>query len=215
MRQCIIWLIIFSVAMGYFEAAVVIYLREIYYPGGFAFPLVVMPGLSSVELLREAATVFMLAGVGILAGQTRPHRLAFFLTAFAVWDLFYYVFLKVFLNWPPSLLTWDILFLIPVPWIGPVLTPCIVSITMLVLAFVLWHRDNALVMREWLVLIAGSLIVIVSWAIDFLRFGKGMEPMTAFATFIPNHFNWYLFGAGELILAMAIVLYWNRTSNRT
>lgn len=35
----IVWLILFSIAMGYLESAVVVYLREIYYPNGFVFPL--------------------------------------------------------------------------------------------------------------------------------------------------------------------------------
>ena len=32
-------LLLYAVAMGYLEAAVVVYLRAIYYPEGFSFPL--------------------------------------------------------------------------------------------------------------------------------------------------------------------------------
>src|SRR5258706_13054156 len=109
------WLALFSIAMGFLEAAVVVYLRKIYYPEGFRFPLAMMdPQLATIELLREASTVIMLAGVGILAGRSPQQRLALFFAAFSIWDLLYYVFLKLLLRWPESFFTWDILFLIPV-----------------------------------------------------------------------------------------------------
>ena len=34
-----LWVSVFGITIGYFEAAVVVYLRAIYYPEGFAFPL--------------------------------------------------------------------------------------------------------------------------------------------------------------------------------
>ena len=60
----------------------------------------------------------MLATVGSAAGRTAVGKFAFFLFLFGVWDIFYYIWLKVFLHWPASLLTWDVLFLIPVPWVA-------------------------------------------------------------------------------------------------
>ena len=81
---------------------------------------------------REAATLVMLLGVAMLAGTDRWDRIALFCIAFGVWDIAYYVWLWVFLRWPPSLLTWDVLFLIPVPWVGPVVAPVIVSVVMIV-----------------------------------------------------------------------------------
>jgi len=84
-----------------------------------------------MECCREAATIIMLAAVGIIAGKDNLQRFAYFLYAFAVWDIIYYAGLKVLLNWPSSFLTWDVLFLIPVPWIGPVLAPIISSLTMI------------------------------------------------------------------------------------
>lgn len=131
----LLWLTFFSIAMGLLEAAVVIYLRYLYYPDGFRFPLTLMAeNVVITELLREVATLIMLVGVAVLAGRTAHQRFAFFLIAFGVWDIFYYVFLKLLLGWPESLLTWDILFLLPVPWVGPVLTPCLVSLTMILMA---------------------------------------------------------------------------------
>src|SRR4030095_13106258 len=134
LRKTLLFLLLFSTAMGFLEAAVVIYLRKLYYPGGFDFPLVVIPrDVAVVELFREGATLIMLLAVGFLTGKTTAQRFCYFLFCFATWDIFYYVFLKVFLGWPESLLTWDILFLLPVPWVGPVLAPCLSSLTMILL----------------------------------------------------------------------------------
>jgi len=137
----IIWLITFAVAMAYVESAVVVYLRSIYYPQGFAFPLVLMPsGMVAIEIGREAATLVMLLGVAVLAGTDRWDRIAAFCVAFGVWDIAYYIWLWVFLRWPPSPFTWDVLFLIPVPWIGPVMAPVIVSMVLIVGGLLLLRR---------------------------------------------------------------------------
>src|SRR4030095_11740564 len=108
------WLAIFAVAMAYVEASVVVYLRELYYPGGFSFPIVIIPDrLALIEVGREAATIVMLSGVALLAGAGAWQRFLFFCVVFGVWDIFYYIWLLVFIGWPSSALTWDILFLIP------------------------------------------------------------------------------------------------------
>ncbi len=128
------WVVVFSIAMGYLEAAVVVYLRELYYPEGFDFPLKEMDmGIIVTELFREAATMIMLLSIGFLAAKRKIERLAYFVLPFAIWDIFYYVFLKVALGWPESLLTWDILFMLPVTWVGPVICPVINSLTMILL----------------------------------------------------------------------------------
>ena len=107
--KTLLWLSIFGIAMGLLESAVVVYLRELYYPEGFAFPLKPMgPTLILTEILREAATLVMLMAIGVLAGRTRTERFGYFIFTFAVWDIFYYLFLKLLLNWPESLLTWDV-----------------------------------------------------------------------------------------------------------
>ena len=175
----ILWLTLFSIAMGFLEAAVVLYLRALYYPQGFDFPLSIMdPKLVLVELLREAATVIMLLGIGILSGTNTNQRLANFIAAFAIWDIFYYVFLKLVLDWPASFFTWDILFLIPVPWVGPVLAPCIVSLTMLLMAYALHHRDgqnptNRINLVEWVLILFGCAIIVGSWMTDYLSLTWG------------------------------------------
>ena len=89
LKIVIIWTIIFSIAMGFLEATVVVYLRQLYYPQGFNFPLqsIAMP-IFKFELLREIATIVMLCGISIIAGKTLHSRFAFFMLNFAVWDIF-------------------------------------------------------------------------------------------------------------------------------
>ena len=134
---------LFGIAMAYLESAVVVYMREIYYPEGFTFPLKMIEGRIAVtEIFREAATMVMLVTIAMIASRHAIERFAWFLYTFAIWDIFYYVFLYLLLGWPSSLMTWDILFMIPVTWTGPVLAPVINSITMILLATIIIHRSK-------------------------------------------------------------------------
>lgn len=203
--RTLLWVVIFSVAMGYLETSVVIYLREIYYPRGFRFPLTVMPARAvMIELFREAATIVMLLGIGCMAGRSASQRFAWFILSFAVWDLTYYVFLKLLLDWPAGLLTWDILFLIPVPWVGPVLAPCLVSVTMIlaammILLFEAKGKPAKMNGIEKALLIAGSAVVLVSFCHDFLRDASSLT-QEAVQRYIPTHFDWWVFILGELLI---------------
>ena len=131
-----VWLVVvlFAVAMAWIESASVYYLRVLvdrivpYQPN----PLPVAGALGAVELVREAATLVMLVTVGILAGATWQQRLGYTSIAFGVWDILYYVFLRVMTGWPTSLLDWDILFLLPLPWWGPVLAPTSIAVLLVV-----------------------------------------------------------------------------------
>jgi len=124
----LLWVSLFGIAFGFVEASVVVYLRSLYYPGGFTFPLkMINQPLLTIELAREGATIVMLASVGIMAGKQFWERFALFLVAFGLWDLFYYVWLKVTMGWPHTLTDWDILFLLPLPWIGPVVAPVVIA----------------------------------------------------------------------------------------
>jgi hypothetical protein len=204
-------LILFAIAFGYVEAAVVVYLRHVYDPlrqalyptraAGDLFPLIPIAKLSSehvrlltVELGREAATLLMLSGAGILAARERRQWIAGFAIAFGVWDISFYVFLKVFLDWPASLFTWDILFLIPVPWVGPVLAPVIVSVAMIVCGFVALRCDwdghpIDTTAPHWIGFIGAALVIIVSFTYNYRTLLAGVPP---------EDFNWTLFSAGLL-----------------
>jgi len=225
----LIGLTIFAISMGFLETAVVVYLREILYPGGFRFPLVpISHKLATVELFREAATLFMLISVGWITGRTRFEKFILFLYAFAIWDIFYYIFLKLILNWPDSLVTWDILFLIPVTWTGPVLAPLISCLNMIILAFATVHLINikakvTLNKAEWSLLIAGACLQFLAFVWDYSRFilqsyspGElwnlhGNKALYALSKqYIPLSFNWTVFLLGELFIMATIFLFYRR-----
>ena len=222
LTKTFIWLTLFSIAMGLMETAVVVDLRELYYPEGFNFPLTpIAPKIALTEFLREAATIIMLASIGILAGKNKMQCFAFFIYAFAIWDIFYYVFLKLLLDWPESMLTWNILFLIPVPWIGPVLVPCIVSLTMIALtAGIIFLQEKSFKvyfkLKEFAMQILGCLIIIGSFMWDYIQthelsqiwmLSSKEALLTDMTSYIPQAYNWWIFGAGEGLLIYGIVLF--------
>ena len=131
-RHRLLWISIFAIAMAQLEATVVAYLREMYYPNGFNFPLVIIQDRIAVfEIGREASTILMLVAVARIATRDPWRRFSSFLICFGVWDIFYYAWLWVMLRWPDSLLTWDVLFLIPRPWLGPVLSAVAIAAIMI------------------------------------------------------------------------------------
>jgi hypothetical protein len=223
---------LFAIAMGYLESAVVVYLREIFYPEGFAFPIRTMMGnIATTEVIREFATLVMLASIGYLGGKNRMQRFGIFLYAFGIWDIFYYLFLKFLIGWPESLFTWDILFMIPVTWVGPVLAPVINALTMCVLGAFIYHSEEnekrvKLRRVEWALLIIGSMIVLISYTQDYLHYIAGLMPLMdlfkpseadkiliAVESYVPENFNWWLFAAGQSLLVLALALVFNRRVN--
>jgi len=168
----ILWVAVFAVAFAAVESAVVVYLRALYYPEGFSLPLKIFSRNHFwVELVRELATMVMLASVALLTGTNRWQRFAYFLITFGAWDIFFYLWLKVMLNWPSSIFDWDILFLLPVPWIGPVVAPVLVSIVLIVAGWLILLREvsseqfkpGALV---WLLSILGTAVILYSFTSD-------------------------------------------------
>jgi hypothetical protein len=212
--RVVVGLIIFGVAFGYVEAAVVAYLRSMYaplrahfyptVPPGELFPLLTLDQLSAagsehakrlkIELGREFATLAMLASVGLIVARSAREWFAAFLVCFGIWDIAFYAFLKLLLDWPASLFTWDILFLLPVPWVGPVIAPILVSISMIAAGLVvLWReyhdRPVSITKSRWAVIVLGGVIVVAAFVWDFRNTTMGKSP---------NSFNWILFFAGEL-----------------
>jgi hypothetical protein len=222
----IFFLVLFGIAMGFFEAAVVVYLRQLYYPEGFSFPLKIMALEElSIEYLRELSTLVMLFSIGIVAGRNFYERFSYFLLCFGIWDIFYYVWLKVLLNWPQSLLTWDILFLIPIVWAGPVLAPVICALTMIVIAaIILYFQQNGFRVRikifEWILLFLGGFIIFISFLWEYSKIviqggflsriaNLGTDPQfqQIIAEHAPVSFNWYLFMIGEGFIICYLVLF--------
>ena len=172
--------VIFSIAFGYIEAAVVVYLRQIFYPDGFTFPIEIF-GIDALsrrilltEIGREAATIVLIFTGAWLFGHNRHQRFAYFMIIFAVWDIFYYVWLKVLLDWPASIMDWDILFLIPITWASPVLYPVLISATLIVFAVVILYygclsRSLKVTPADWLAFCASGFIVVTSFCIPGLN----------------------------------------------
>lgn len=222
--------VIFGIAMGLLEAIVVVYLRELYFPEGFGFPLKFIPErFLRTEMLRELSTIVMLAALAAVAAKEFVLRFAVFLLVFGVWDLFYYVFLKVLLDWPQSFFTWDVLFLIPVTWVAPILAPLICALTMIGLA-VLWialhRRYDAVRIRQgsWLFMAAGAgmilytfireygaLIIRGGFVSDFAHLADNRAFQAVVASFVPQQFAWLLFSVGEALLLLSGVLVYLKT----
>ena len=219
MRRQLAVLLLFSVAFGYLEAAVVSYLRILHEPArlrfypkrppGELFPLLTLEQLRAsgsdqqhtlyTEIGREAATMVMLAAIALAVAKNARQWAAAFAIAFGIWDIVFYAGLKLLLNWPTSLFTWDILFLIPLPWVGPVITPVLVSVAMIAAGvWCLWREEQGrpLQIGRWNIagVLLGALVIIVAFTFDYRNI---------MASGMPNPFHWGVFGLGMAIGAVS------------
>jgi hypothetical protein len=206
------WLTValFAVAMAWVESAVVFDLRamvariEPYQPE----PLPLAGTLGLVELVRELATMIMLLAVGILAGHTWRNRLAYTAVAFGVWDIFYYVFLKLMCGWPHSLLDWDILFLLPLPWWGPVLTPMMIAALMVAWGTLVTQgvtrRARGLCNAALVLGCLGAILAFYTFVEESVRVAD--QGVDALRRLLPAQFDWPLFGLAFVLMALPILL---------
>ncbi len=198
--------VIYAMAMAWVESAVVFYLRSMMdriepYQSN---PLPVIGGFALVELPRELATLIMLFAVGWLAGRTWRARFGYAAIAFGVWDIFYYVFLKITCGWPHSLLDWDVLFLLPLPWWGPVLAPVLISLLMILWGtFASQFEWSAHPVRSnwqvWILNIAGMALALYLFMADTLA--AASRNWDAIRTVLPERFNWRLFVVALAMMA--------------
>ena len=173
---------IFAVAIGYFEAMVVVYLRELYYPEGFSFPLKLLPvRMIMLEILREAASIVIILCVAALIARKFWERFGYFIIIFGIWNVSYYIWLKITLDWPSSIFEWDILFLIPLPWIGPVIAPVLIAVLMVVFGISITgffqkgydFRPSGI---SWILAVAGTLLMLYSFMCDLPATLRQMMP---------------------------------------
>jgi hypothetical protein len=191
---------VFSIAFAYIEAAVVVYLRTIFHPSGFTFPLITF-GTTAIwqrhlliEIGRESATMVLILTAAYLFGRNQRQRFAYFLVIFSIWDIFYYVWLKVLINWPASIWDWDVLFLIPVPWASAVLAPILISITLLSFAIIILYHDRTgkvikITPLDWFGFCIAGAVVITSFCTAGLHITQPDYN---------TYFSWPLFTGGLL-----------------
>ena len=199
----VLYLCLFSAAIGYVEAMVVVYLRALYYPGGFTFPLKLIPeNMILLEMIREASTIVILFSISALSARRFWERFGYFLIYFGLWDIFYYIWLKAAINWPSSLFEWDILFLIPLPWIGPVIAPVLIALLMVIIGISLTHvfhqgREFKPVAVTWLLAVAATLILLFSFMKDL---DAGLRQT------LPEPYSYWMLITGLILYIAAYVL---------
>lgn len=196
---------IFAFAMAYFESATVVYLqRALNMTPQSIFPLRnenSLGGLGGIEIGREAATLVMLAMVGWITGRRSLERLAWAAVAFGIWDIGYYFWLWIFIGWPSNLADFDLLFLLPVPWVGPVWAPILVSFALIAFGLIVarrLRRSENVPVRLWdfALLVGGGFFVILSFTIDGTYYLRGA---------VPASFPWAIYGLGMLLALAGVV----------
>ena len=192
----------YAVAMAFLEAVVVAYIRRLLY---ITEDHVSLGPYVRMEIWREAATIVMLVAVGWLAGRRGAERWAYGLFAFGLWDLGYYAWLKVLLGWPETLLDWDILFLIPLRWWGPVLSPMLIALLIcltMVLAVLRMARGEQLAITRARVgaVVLGGLLALYVFMSDSLH--ALLQGRLDWDTLRPGPFKWPLFLAGLALMAL-------------
>lgn len=199
-----LWLTLFAVAFAWIESAVVHYLRLHFYPGGFGFPLAEWDMHTVlVEAGREICTIILLASIAFFAAKGWWRRFAYFMYVFGVWDIFYYVWLYVFEGWPESLLTPDLLFLVPVPWVGPVLAPALVSVFLILSAIlIVWAEERS--GRRFSTNILQVLLVLAAWVVILASFM--FDALRVIETGDAGLYHWEIFLPGLFLWATALSL---------
>jgi hypothetical protein len=193
---------VLALAFGWIEASVVVYLREASLQAATdvadfqvfqGLPASLPPHLVAMEMAREACTILLLWAVAWLAGRRSADRAGAFLLSFGIWDLTYYATLKLVTEWPDSLRAWDILFLIPLPWVGPVWAPVAVSAVFVVAgSHLFWTSDRERRYRwpDVGVLLASVLLTIAAFLFDWRAAADHR---------LPERFPVWLFWAGVLV----------------
>ena len=212
----IFWVSVFSIAMAYLEAAVVVYLRRVY---GITDLILQVPPfdaqIAAIEVGRELATLVMLLCIGWIAGETFQSRVSFAFITFGLWDIFYYVWLRVFMGWPQSILEPDLLFLIPLPWWGPVLAPVLIALLMVIggiFAVIKVEKNKPLHIDawSWVCLIAGVLILLYTFMADAL-IALPADPSTL-SSLKPTHFNWPVYSLG---FSLSVIALWRMIAGKS
>jgi hypothetical protein len=211
----IIWVSVFSIAMAYLEAAVVVYLRRVY---GITNLILQVPlfdkEIAAIEVGRELTTLVMLLCIGWIAGETFQSRVGFTFITFGLWDIFYYIWLRVFIGWPQSIIEPDLLFLIPLPWWGPVLSPVLIALLMVtggIIAVIKTEKKQTLHIDTWfwVCLITGVLILLYNFMADALI--ALPADASTLSGLKPSQFNWPVYFLG---FGLGVIAFWRMMVGR-
>jgi hypothetical protein len=107
-----------------------------------------------------------------------------------------------------------------VPWTGPVLAPIIASLTMILMALLIFmHPTDKEVIswKAWVPVIAGTVVIFISFIWDYGVFLQDQKINCIFQfvtlqksliNYIPGKFNWVVFAVGELLSDWSLK-YWS------
>lgn len=206
----LVWPTLFSISLGYLEATVVVYLRLLDYPENIKeiFPMKLMHSFNIlIEFGREISTILIILSVALI--MERKNIVKFFsafLYIFGLWDIFYYVWLKIIIDWPTNWAGWDILFLIPWVWIGPWICPFLISCLFILFGGYFLLREGTLEISwsAWIVFIIGVIVTLISFlepAFHFIFMDKTRE----LSNFQPQNFLWLFFILGFLLMSLGLL----------
>src|SRR5262249_25468315 len=214
LRRRLFALACFGIVFGYVEAAAVVYIRAAIDPihhrlfpdrdPSDLFPLISAEQWSHespathmvfLEVSREVSTVLLTVVVALAVSQNVRQWFASFMLAFGVWDVFYYLWLRLLLGWPRTFGDWDLVLAFPLPWVGPVWAPLVVSGVMIATACVFfWCESSARPLRpqaiHWIAVLTGMLVTMASFWWD---------ARSILANGVPEWFNWPLLLTGIMI----------------
>lgn len=197
-----LWISVFAIAMAFLEAVVVAYIRKLLQISDHRADL---NPYAIMEAWREVATIIMLVAVGWLTGRKKIDRLAYGMFAFGLWDIWYYVWLKVLVQWPKTLFDWDTLFLIPFPWRGPVLSAVLIAGLICVVATLTVYQVNRrarlkITSFQVSVTIGGALLALYVFMAGAMH--VWIRGGTNWRSIQPDVFNWPLFLIALILIAV-------------
>ncbi len=203
MKKRLAVLTLFSITFAFFVTAVMYFIRSHYYPNGFAFPVKLLKGLPfAIEYMRQLANLVIIFSVAYLAGRNFNQRMAAFIFVFGLWDIFYYIWFYILIQWPSSFMNWDLLYRVPVHWSGPVIAPILVSLALICAAlFIFYFEYKNWELRfswmDWFIEIVAGAGLLIAFLWNYQKIRQGL---------VPAHFPWWIFAA-SLVLGLGYFIY--------
>ena len=203
LRSVLLWLTLFTITFGYCESALVYYLHDLFYPDGFSYPFLPFHmKMLVVDMVREIAATLVIVVVVCMAARGLWRRFALFMYVFGLWEILYYTGLYILEGWPKSLLSNDLIFLVPVPWSGPVLAPMLISVFLILSAAVIIGAElkTGRFAPGWV----PPALTLLGWALMLYAFM--VDFMKVYQRQIPGPYRWDLFAIGMVLWIAAILL---------